>query len=133
MKPDAVKISVNGKIVVDNILNEDCPSSILYIENSDFAKELAQGLTEEENLIEVQKRTADACFETWIETLVELSGLDKTAPETWCSERNLPYSLVMAIIAETFKTDSTRAPDPGLDGTSAAEDLLDLARAQLEI
>ena len=134
MKTDTVKVIVNGKLVVKETLDEDCPNSLLYIENNDFATAQADGLTESENLIETQKRAAAAYFDTWIETLVELKDLDPSAPEEWCSAHNLPYSLVIAIMAAAFNKTAGTAPDlhPG-EATANDDDLFRLARAQLGI
>ena len=133
MKTDTVKVIINGKLVVKETLDEDCTTSLLYIENTDFATSQAEGLTESENLIETQKRAADTYFETWLETLVELKELDHSAPEAWCSAHNLPYSLVIAIMAATFNQTAASVPDPHPGDAAAADDLFSLARAQLGI
>ena len=133
MKTDTVKIIVNGKVVVKSALDEDCPTSLLYIENNDFAAAQSDGLTESENLIETQKRAADAYFNTWLETLVELKDMDPDAPEEWCSAHDIPYSLVIAIMGAVFNRTAARTPDPHPGDAAAAGDLFDLARAQLEI
>ena len=134
MKSDTVKVIVNGKLVVKETLDKECPNSILYIENNDFATAQADGLTESENLIETQKRAADAYFDTWLETLVELKDLDPSAPEAWCSAHNLPYSLVIAIMAAAFNQTTATTPDPHPGEAAAAnDDLFRLARVQLGI
>ena len=61
------------------VLDEEVPTAVIYIENTDFARQQAAGLTKEENLVEVTKRTIEAFFETGFKTLEELKQIDPAA------------------------------------------------------
>ena len=51
MREDIISLEVNGQQQANFILDEECANAVLYVENSDYAKAQAEGLTEKENLI----------------------------------------------------------------------------------
>lgn len=97
MKADHAIFSINGRTITETILDEECPTAVLYVENSDYSEEQSKGLTSKENEIEVKKRATDAYFFAWLDTLRDLQELDESAPETWANECEIPYSLILAI------------------------------------
>ena len=81
MREDVIEITKNGKAKPGFTLDKDCPAAVLYIENEDYAKAQAKGLSERENLIEVTRRSARAFFEMGFDTLEDLERIDPQAAE----------------------------------------------------
>lgn len=81
MREDYIEWTINGKTRPGFKLDKDCPTAVLYIENTDYAKEQAKGLSEKENMTEVMKRSIQTMFETAFNDLEELEKLDPQAAE----------------------------------------------------
>ena len=81
MREDVIEMTVNGKARPGFTLDKDCPTAILYIENTDYSKAQAKGLSETENKIEVLKRSARAAFDSCFDDLEELEKLNPQAAE----------------------------------------------------
>ncbi len=77
IKKEVIEMTVNGEPRKPLTLDGDCPSLVMYIENSDYAIQQAKGLTEEENRIEIEKRAAIAFFDSLFDTL---DNLNQSAP-----------------------------------------------------
>lgn len=81
IREDVIEWTINGKARPGFKLDKDCPAAVVYIENTDYAKQNARGLSEKENMIETLKRSARAAFDSCFDDLEELEKLDPQAAE----------------------------------------------------
>ena len=81
MKEDNIELFINGRLKQKTTTTKDCPVAVLYVENEDFAKQQAKGLSAAENHLEVLKRAATAFFEMGFNTLEEIEQIDPQAAE----------------------------------------------------
>lgn len=81
MRETIIEATIDGKPQPRMVLDKECPTAVWYIENTDYAKAQAKGLSEKENMIEVLKRSARACFDSCFDDLEELEKLDPQAAE----------------------------------------------------
>ena len=79
IKEEKITLLHDGVVRTENVLNEEVPTAVFYIENTDFAKQKAAGLSKEENYIEAMKRSVVAFFETAFNSLDDLEDLDPEA------------------------------------------------------
>lgn len=81
MRETIIEATIDGKQQPRMVLDKECPTAIWYIENTDYAKAQAKGLSERENEIEVRKRAARAYFDSGFDELEELEKIDPQAAE----------------------------------------------------
>ena len=79
MKETIVKISVNVRELPPTILDAEMPSTVIYIEADEYAQLMAAGLSEEENQIEVLRRSAEAYIHACYQNIKELMAIGKDA------------------------------------------------------
>ncbi len=80
-REDVIETFINGKQNSRFILDKEYPTAASYIENRDFMKEQAKGLTEEQAQIESVKRRAIGYLDAGFYSLEELEKLSPEAAD----------------------------------------------------
>ena len=79
MKPTIVSIKVNGRPRGRYSLDENTHDMTVYIENEEYARKEAEGLTAEENQAQVLMRSIIAYNHAICQAIIDLEGIDPAA------------------------------------------------------
>ena len=93
MKPTVVSIKVNGRPRGRYCLDENTHDLTVYIENEEYARQQADGLTAEENRVQVLMRSILAYSHAISQAIVDLEDLDPDAAAVVRDAFGLVFSL----------------------------------------